>query len=71
MGHEDEFAAPELSARYRFSQRTLAGTRGNGRDAPKADGSRIGRRRLRKIAEKNEFVEGRSDQRKSTLTGNG
>jgi hypothetical protein len=50
---------------------TSAGVSGNAKDAPKADASRIGRRRLRKIAEKNEFIEGRSDQRKSTLTGNG
>jgi hypothetical protein len=36
-GHEDAFPSPGLSARCRFSQRTFAGTRGNGRDAPKAD----------------------------------
>ena len=36
MGHEDAFPRPRLSARYRFSQGTLAGTRGNGRDAPTA-----------------------------------
>ena len=35
MGHQDAFLRPRLSARYRFSQATLAGTRGNGRDAPK------------------------------------
>ena len=34
MGHEDQFPRPTLSARYRFSQGTLARTRGNGRDAP-------------------------------------
>jgi hypothetical protein len=34
MGHEDVFPRPRLSARYRFSQRTFAGKRGNGRDAP-------------------------------------
>jgi len=34
MGHEDAFPRPRLSARYRFSQRTFAGPRGNGRDAP-------------------------------------
>lgn len=34
MGHEDAFALPRLSARYRFSQGTFAGTRGNGQDAP-------------------------------------
>ena len=32
--HQDAFLQPRLSARYRFSQGTLAGTRGNGRDAP-------------------------------------
>ena len=36
MGHEDAFPPPRLSARYRFSQRTFAGTRRNGRDAPTA-----------------------------------
>src|SRR4029077_15513272 len=36
-GHEDAFLRPRLSARCRFSQGTFAGTRGNGRDAPKAD----------------------------------
>ena len=35
MGHEDAFPTTTLSARYRFSQGTLAGARGNGRDAPK------------------------------------
>ena len=34
MGHEDAFPRPKLSARCRFSQRTFAGTRDNGRDAP-------------------------------------
>src|SRR6516225_9556008 len=34
MGHEDAFPASRLSARSRFSQRTFAGKRGNGRDAP-------------------------------------
>ena len=34
MGHEDAFLRPRLSARYRFIQGTLAGTRGNGRNAP-------------------------------------
>jgi hypothetical protein len=34
MGHEDAFPRPRLSSRCRFSQRTFAGTRGNGRDAP-------------------------------------
>src|ERR1700739_3280875 len=37
MGHEDAFPRPRLSARCRFSQGTFAGTRGNGRDAPKPD----------------------------------
>jgi hypothetical protein len=35
MGHEDAFPRRRLSARCRFSQETFAGTRGNGRDAPK------------------------------------
>ena len=35
-GHEDAFLRPRLNARYRFGKGTLAGTRGNGRDAPKA-----------------------------------
>ena len=35
-GHEDAFLRPRLNARYRFSKGTLAGTRGNGRDAPQA-----------------------------------
>jgi hypothetical protein len=34
MGHDDAFPRPRLSARCRFSEGTLAGTRGNGRDAP-------------------------------------
>ena len=34
MGHEDAFPSPRLSARYRFSQETFPGTRGNERDAP-------------------------------------
>jgi len=33
-GHQLAFLRPRLSARYQFSQGTLAGTRGNGRDAP-------------------------------------
>ena len=38
VGHEDAFPRPRLSARYRFSQGTFAGRRGNARDAPiKAD----------------------------------
>jgi hypothetical protein len=37
MGHQDAFLRPRLSARYRFSQGTLAGTPGNRRDAPIAD----------------------------------
>jgi len=35
-GHQNAFLPPRLSARYSFSQRTLVGMRGNGRDAPKA-----------------------------------
>ena len=34
MGHEAAFLHPRLSARYRLSQGTLAGMRGNGKDAP-------------------------------------
>jgi hypothetical protein len=37
MGHQDAFLRPRLSARYRLSQGTLAGTRGNGRGAPIPD----------------------------------
>src|SRR4029077_1748957 len=37
LGHEDAFPRPRLSACCRFRQGTFAGTRGNGRDAPKAD----------------------------------
>jgi hypothetical protein len=32
--HEDALPRPRLSARYRFSQGTFAGSRGNGRNAP-------------------------------------
>jgi len=39
LGHQDAFLRPRLSARYWFSQGTLAVTRGNGRDAPFADPS--------------------------------
>ena len=35
FGDQDAFLPPRLSARYSFSQRTLVGMRGNGRDAPK------------------------------------
>jgi hypothetical protein len=34
-GALNSFLRPRLSARYRFSKGTLAGTLGNGRDAPK------------------------------------
>jgi len=34
MGHEDAFLRPRLNARCRSSQRTFAGPRGNGRNAP-------------------------------------
>jgi hypothetical protein len=34
VGHQDAFLRPRLGARYRFNKGTLAGTRGNGRDAP-------------------------------------
>jgi hypothetical protein len=37
MEHEDAFPRPRLSACCRFSQRTFAGTRDNGRDAPIPD----------------------------------
>ena len=37
-GHQDAFLRPRLGARYRFSQATFTGTRGNERDAPKAAG---------------------------------
>ena len=37
MGHDDAFPRPRLSAHYRFSQGTFAGTWGNGRDAPIPD----------------------------------
>ena len=33
--HEDAFPPPRLSVRCRFGQGTFAGTRRNGRDAPK------------------------------------
>jgi len=36
-GHEDLFTPPRLSAGYRLGKLTLAGTQGNGRDAPTAD----------------------------------
>ena|SRR6516165_1165034 len=35
-GHEDAFPRPRLSARNRLCQATFTGTRGNGRDAPRA-----------------------------------
>ena len=34
VGHEDPFPPPGLSGRYVIRQKTLAGTRGNGQDAP-------------------------------------
>src|SRR5215813_3743415 len=34
IGHEDAFQQPRRSARCRFSQRTFAGTQGNGQEAP-------------------------------------
>src|ERR1700730_11549823 len=40
-GHEDAFPPPRLSGRCRFSQETLAGTRGNGEDAPIPAGRRV------------------------------
>jgi hypothetical protein len=35
MGHQDAFLWPRLGARYLFSQGTLAGAWGNGRDVLK------------------------------------
>jgi hypothetical protein len=37
MGQEEPFPPPRLSAGFGFSKKTLAGTRGNEQDAPKAD----------------------------------
>jgi hypothetical protein len=34
MGHKDRFLLPRLNARYEFKKETIAGTHGNGRDAP-------------------------------------
>jgi hypothetical protein len=34
MGHEDAFPPHRLNAGYAIGKETLAGTRGNGRDAP-------------------------------------
>ena len=34
MGHENAFPRSRLGTRYRFSQGTLPGMQGNGRDAP-------------------------------------
>ena len=34
LGHEDAFPPPRLSVGCRFNQRTFAGMRRNGRDAP-------------------------------------
>jgi hypothetical protein len=36
-GHEDQFPPPRLSGRCGFGEGTFAGTRGNGKDAPRAD----------------------------------
>lgn len=36
-GHERQFQAPELSARYRFGQETFAEAAGNDEVAPRAD----------------------------------
>jgi hypothetical protein len=36
MGHEDQFPLRRLTARSVIRKRTVAATRGNGRDAPKA-----------------------------------
>ena len=45
MGHQDAFLRSRLSVRYRFSQGTFAGTRWNGRDAPKPDDATTANRR--------------------------
>ena len=37
LGHQDAFLQPRPNDRYRLSQGTLAGTRGNGENAPIAD----------------------------------
>jgi hypothetical protein len=37
MGHEERFRPLSLSGRCRLGEATFAGTRGNGRDAPKPD----------------------------------
>ena len=37
MGHQDAFLWPGPNDRYRLSQGTLAGTRGNGENAPIPD----------------------------------
>ena len=42
MGHVDAFPPPRLSVRCRFSQRTFAETRSNGRDAPMNEPARAG-----------------------------
>jgi hypothetical protein len=36
-GHEDQFLLRRLTARSVIRKRTVAATRGNGRDAPKTD----------------------------------
>src|ERR1700730_11926819 len=56
VGHEDAFPRPRLSARCRFGQGNFTGTRGNGRDAPKAD--LLGRepRRFRKRPRQNGWL---------------
>jgi hypothetical protein len=51
MGHQDAFLPPRLSSRYPFSKRTLAGTQGNGRDAPKpVISDSVNRRRVSTLA---------------------
>ena len=35
LGHQDAFLRPRPNDRYRVTQGTLAGTRGNGENAPK------------------------------------
>ena len=42
MGHQDAFLWPGPNDRYRLSQGTLAGTRGNGENAPENEPARAG-----------------------------
>src|ERR1700730_11919042 len=44
-GHEDAFPRPRANGRCRVGQGTIAGTRGNGEDAPTADVPALARER--------------------------